>query len=173
MIESIQAIDRGVATLIAACLAAIFSTVGLFISYSLSRGQEKLKNRLEHRRGIDKESRQFKLKQLTEFYDPIYTLLSANQEVFERIGPTSEARRSEQFNDEETAEVWQKLSIEVIVPNNLKVSEIIQQKLHLLADSDCDSVYCTSQILLYTFNSYNVTYSRGVYEQRQKIYRRI
>jgi transcriptional regulator GlxA family with amidase domain len=31
----------------------------------------------------------------------------------------------------------------------------------------------TSQILLDTFNSYNVTYSRGVYEQRQTIYQRV
>lgn len=141
MLESIQSIDKGVATLVAACIAALVSTIGLFISYSLSRGQEKLKDRLELKRSIDKESREFKLKQLTEFYDPIYTLLSANKDVFERIGPTSEARRSGQFNDEETAEVWQKLSTEVIVPNNLKVSEIIQKRLHLLADSDCEAVY--------------------------------
>ncbi len=31
----------------------------------------------------------------------------------------------------------------------------------------------TSQILQDTFNSYNVTYSRGVYEQRQTIYQRL
>lgn len=141
MIEAIQSIDKGVATLVAACIASVASVVGLFISYSLSKNQEKLKDRLELKRSIDKESREFKLKQLTEFYDPIYTLLSANRDVFERIGPTSEARRCGQFNDEETAEVWQKLSTEVVVPNNLKASEIIRQKLHLLADSDSDAAY--------------------------------
>jgi|AntDeeMinimDraft_8_1070380.scaffolds.fasta_scaffold00571_5 hypothetical protein len=31
----------------------------------------------------------------------------------------------------------------------------------------------TSQTLLDTFNSYNVTQTRGVYEQRQTVYRRI
>jgi hypothetical protein len=31
----------------------------------------------------------------------------------------------------------------------------------------------TSQILLDTFNSYNVTSNRGVYEQRQTVYRRV
>ncbi len=141
MLESLKSLDNGLVTLIAACIAAIASIIGLFISYSLSRNQEKLKNRLELKRSIYKESRDFKLKQLTEFYDPIYTLLSANKDVFERIGPISDARGGGQFNDEETAEVWQKLSIEVVVPNNLRVAEIIQQKLHLLADSDSDSVY--------------------------------
>ena len=31
----------------------------------------------------------------------------------------------------------------------------------------------TSQILLDTFSSYNVTYNRGVYEQRQTVYQRV
>jgi hypothetical protein len=31
----------------------------------------------------------------------------------------------------------------------------------------------TSQTLLDTFNSYNVTSNRGVYEQRQTVYRRV
>lgn len=133
--------DRAVATLIAACIAASASLIGLFISYSLNRNQERLKDRLESKRTIDKESREFKLRQLTEFYDPIYALLSANKGVFERIGPTSCARESGRFNDEETAEVWERLTREVLVPNNMRVVEIIQEKLHLLADTDNESVY--------------------------------
>ena len=47
------------------------------------------------------------------------------------------------------------------------------------ADIRCDVgssfgfVEWTSQILLDTFNSYNVTSNRGVYEQRQTVYRRV
>lgn len=141
MIDAIQSIDKGVATLVAASIASIASIFGLFLSYSLSRKQEKLKDRLESNRSVDKESREFKLKQLTEFYDPVYSLLSANKYIFEKIGPTSDVRTGEDYNNEETAEVWKKLSIEVIVPNNLKVAEIIQSKLHLLTDSDSDDVY--------------------------------
>lgn len=134
-------IDKGFATLLASSVAASASIIGLFVSASLSRKQENLKHKLETKRSINKESREFKLNQLTEFYDPIYTLLSANKDVFERIGPTSPARKEEQFNNEETAEVWEKLSTEVILPNNVKVVEIIQKKLHLLSDSDDDEVY--------------------------------
>lgn len=134
-------IDKGLATLLASLIAAFASLFGLFFAAVLAKRQESLKDKLESKRSINKESREFKLNQLTEFYDPIYTLLSANKEVFERIGPSSPARKEEKFNIAETAEVWEKLSVEVIVPNNIKVAEIIQKKLHLLSDSDNDAVY--------------------------------
>ncbi|MEK8015615.1 MAG: hypothetical protein VSS75_002025 [Candidatus Parabeggiatoa sp.] len=54
MIEAITTIDKGVATLVAAIIAATASIIGLFINYSLSRKQEKLKNKLEIKSNIDK-----------------------------------------------------------------------------------------------------------------------
>lgn len=141
MNEIFQLIDKGAIALIAALIAAFASMVNLLIASSLSRTQEKLKNKLEKKRTIDKESREFRLKQLTDFYDPIFTLLAANGDIFAKIGPTSEARKSKLFNDSETSEVWKKLTNEVIVPNNMKICEIIQKKLHLISDSDDESVY--------------------------------
>jgi len=75
------------------------------------------------------------------FYDPVYTLLAANERIFERIGPTSATRNEQKFNDAETAEVWAKLSSEVIVPNNIRICDIIESNLHFIFDTDDETLY--------------------------------
>lgn len=139
--EIFQSMDKGWATLIAASLAAVVSFASLLISILSSRSLARLAGRMTDWANVSKEGREYKLKQLTCFYDPIYTLLAANKSIFERIGPTSAARRAGQFNDEETAEVWAKLSAEVVVPNNIKVCEIIEKNLHFMSDVDDESMY--------------------------------
>ncbi len=137
----ITSLDKGWATLIAACLAAFVSLVSMAISIAASRANARLVARLTDSTNLSKEAREYRLKQLTSFYDPVYTLLAANKSIFERIGPTSSARREKKFNDEETAEVWQKLSNEVIVPNNIRICEIIHANLHYLAESEDEAIY--------------------------------
>ena len=139
--EILQSLDKGWATLIAASLAAIVSIASLLISIWSSRAQARLSGRITDWTNVSKEGREYKLKQLTFFYDPIYTLLSANKSIFERIGPASAARQEGQFNDEETAEVWAKLSAEVIVPNNIKVCGIIEKNLHFMSAADDENMY--------------------------------
>ena len=141
MFSFLQYIDKEIATLIAASLAAIVSLVSLTVSVWSSRVQARLVNRLTELTNLNKESREYKLNQLTLLYDPIYTLLSANKNIFEIIGPTSKTRREQRFNDLETAEVWKKLSIEVIAPNNNKICEIIHENLHYSSDFDDESLY--------------------------------
>ncbi|HLO29339.1 MAG TPA: hypothetical protein VK249_09405, partial [Anaerolineales bacterium] len=87
------------------------------------------------------EKRNLLYSQLSEFYDPIFSLLSVNKRIFERIGPNSQARWDRTFPEEETAEVWNKLVERVITPNNLRVCEIIQTKLHLLSPDDTIEPY--------------------------------
>lgn len=137
----LQSLDKGWATLIAATLAAVVSLVSLGISIWSSRAQARLTGRLTDWTNVSKEGRDYKLKQLTSFYDPIYTLLAANKNIFERIGPTSPTRLEQKFNDEETAEVWGKLSVQVIVPNNARVCEIIETNLHFISDADDEALY--------------------------------
>ncbi len=67
--------------------------------------------------------------------------MTANKNIFERIGPVSSARHSNNFDDEETAAVWSELSKTVIVPNNMRVCEIIQKKFHLRDNSDEEGIY--------------------------------
>lgn len=134
-------LDKGGATLLAACIAAVVSILGLCVSIRSARSQAQLTSKLSDNITINKEARDYKLKQLTSFYDPIYTLLAANKNIFERIGPTSAIRSNREFDSEETAEVWKRLSVEVIVPNNIRICEIVGQNLHFMADSDSESLY--------------------------------
>lgn len=137
----LQSLDKGWATLIAASVAALVSLVSLTISIWSSRAQARLAGRLTDWTNVSKEGREYKLKQLTSFYDPIYALLAANKNIFDRIGPISAARQEGKFNDAETAELWTKLSSEVIVPNNTKICEIIEKNLHFMSDADDEALY--------------------------------
>lgn len=128
--------DRGIATLLAAVIAALIAIINLFLSILSARQRAKLEAFLEKENEINKEKRELIFKQLSEFYDPLFTLLSANSSTFKKIGPGSEARRSGKYPDEETAEVWNKLVETVILPNNKKAIEIIEKKLHLISPED-------------------------------------
>lgn len=134
-------LDKGGSTFIAACIAATVSVITLIISIFSARSQAKLANSLTDATNINKEAREYRLEQLTTFYDPIYTLLIANQNIFDRIGPASKARTERQFSEAETAEVWKALANEVIVPNNIRVCEIIQGNLHFISEDDDEKLY--------------------------------
>ncbi|UXI67068.1 hypothetical protein [Tahibacter amnicola] len=158
--EMIASLDKGWATLIAASLAALVSIVTLIVTAVVARSQARLNARLTDATNVSKEAREYKLKQLTSFYDPVYTLLAANKQIFERLGPKSSARLDQQFNDEETAEVWQKLSVEVVVPNNSRICEIIHTSLHYLADAGDEDLYLG---FLTHAHAYKV-FKQGAYE---------
>lgn len=158
------AFDAGWATLIAAVitavLAAVVSAISSVVSVKSNRSLARLVSDLNETTTIGKEAREYKLKQLTEFYDPVYTLLSANKSIFEKLGPTSEVRESRKFDEEETAGVWKKLSEEVIVPNNLRLCEIIQSQLHYLSSTDVEATYLE---FLTHAHAYKV-FKQGAYE---------
>lgn len=134
-------LDKGGATFLAACIAAIVSLVTLGVSAWLARSQARLTSKLSDSITINKEARDYMLNQLTSFYDPVYVLLSANKNIFDRIGPSSPVRSDEKFDSEETAEVWKRLSAEVIVQNNARICEIVDENLHYIAESDNESLY--------------------------------
>lgn len=156
----LNTLDKGWATLVAASLAAVVSLVSLVVATIAARSQSKLAARLTDSTNVSKEARDYKLKQLTSLYDPLYTLLAANRSIFERIGPTSSTRREGKFNDEETAEVWQKLSNEVVVPNNNRICEIIQGNLHYSTEADNEAIYLE---FLTHAHAYKV-FKQGAYE---------
>lgn len=160
IVQLLASLDKGWATLIAAVLAAAISVISLVISVLASRSQAKLAATLTDGTNISKEAREYKLKQLTLFYDPVYALLAANKAIFDRIGPTSPARLEGRFNDAETANVWQKLSEEVVLPNNDRVCEIILGQLHYLASGEDESIYLE---FLTHAQAYKV-FKQGAYE---------
>jgi len=134
-------IDSGVAALISAIIAAIVAAISLVVSVRTEKERIHLESRLSLVIGIEQEKRNLLYSQLSEFYDPIFSLLSVNRRIFERIGPNSQARWDRTFPEQETAEVWNKLVERVITPNNLQICEIIQTKLHLLSPDDTIEPY--------------------------------
>ncbi|WP_343725876.1 hypothetical protein [Herbaspirillum huttiense] len=134
-------LDKGGATFIASIIASLTSLITLGFSVWSSRKLAYLSGVVSDQTNVKKENREYRLSQLTSFYDPIYTLLSANQNIFNRIGPRSNTRDVEKYNSDETAEIWAKLSLDVIVPNNMRVCAIIEENLHYLDDKDNESLY--------------------------------
>lgn len=133
--------DPATAALVAALIAAIVAIINLVVSLVASRQRAKLEAYLETNKEISQEKRNFILKQLSEFYDPLFTLLSVNSQTFEKIGPGSKARKKEIYPNTETAEVWSKLVNTVILPNNKKACEIIEKNLHLITSTDDIKTY--------------------------------
>lgn len=160
LLAALNSLGKGWATLAAASLAALVSLVSLVVAIIASRSQSKLVARLSDSTNLSKEAREYKLKQLASLYDPLYTLLAANKSIFDRIGPTSSARRAGEFNDNETAEVWHKLSNEVVVRNNERICEIIQENLHYSAEADDEAIYLD---FLTHAQAYKV-FKQGAYE---------
>jgi len=119
-----------------ALLSTIVALVTLFIQLRTSKQQMLLQSELDKYSDLQKEKREFLYRQLEEFYDPIYSLLSINKSIFEKIGPSSSMRLDNNFPDEETSEVWEELSKAVINPNNLKICEYVETRLYLVSDTD-------------------------------------
>nr|MBV6629450.1 hypothetical protein [Oceanococcus sp. HetDA_MAG_MS8] len=134
-------IERGYATFLAACIAALVSLVGLAVTVWSVRAKAKAEASFTDQVNRKKEERDYLLKQLTNFYDPVYCLLEANRHIFERIGPKSDARSSGDFDDAETAKVWSELSSNVVQKNNIRLCRIIEENLHFISKDDDEAVY--------------------------------
>lgn len=72
--------------------------------------------------------------QLTEFYNPVYTLLLINQHVFEHFGPQSFPE--DDIKRQVAAENWNVLKRDVVLPNNADMSIILRTKSHLVSEAD-------------------------------------
>ena len=72
---------------------------------------------------------------LEKFYDPIFTTLKSNASIFNAYGPSSFPRDSGVL-ETEASQVWQQLVENVIIPNNQKIENVIQQFSHLKNETD-------------------------------------
>ncbi|BDM25285.1 hypothetical protein KMS_R50420 [Pseudomonas sp. LRP2-20] len=72
--------------------------------------------------------------QLSEFYDPLNALVSANYDMFEALGPKTFP--SDPYKGEEAADLWNEVVSEVILPNNQAIVDIIKTKTHLIDSTD-------------------------------------
>lgn len=137
------------------------------------------------------ERQKFIRLQLSEFYDPIFALLSVNADIFEKLGPAS--RKKYELYDyidddikEQNHRVWLELVDKVVIPNNSIICDIIKNKLYLIAKDDDIEQYImfTTHAFVYRefhekpFESYKsfqfpTNFDKHVAQYRAKLKRRI
>jgi hypothetical protein len=77
---------------------------------------------------------------LEKFYDPIFTTLKSNSAIFNSYGPQTFPKDNGVL-ETEASEVWKQLVENVIIPNNKKICDTIQQFSHLIDTSDSIDKY--------------------------------
>lgn len=112
-------------------VAALIATVTTLIVDVL------IKSRWE----FNKEKREFVYRQLSEFYDPIFALLSVNKDVFAKLGPRSLLPNESTYKVEERKRVWDKVVDGILLPNNQRVCDFINMKSYLMAQGDSMAIY--------------------------------
>ena len=76
----------------------------------------------------------FLSQQLAEFYDPLFAMLKVNGECFSKLGPDTFPRNPIQL--ETAGEVWNRVTENVIIPNNREIANILRTRSHLIAHDD-------------------------------------
>ncbi|HML24349.1 MAG TPA: hypothetical protein PKD09_22020 [Aggregatilinea sp.] len=132
-------------SILSSIIVAILSAyITISVHRSNSRNQQaliKTEKKLDVFKVIYLEKRQRLDIQLSEFYDPLFALLSVNHELLMRAGPPSSMETDSPNIQQEKREVWDRLAAEVILPNNKRICDIIEQKLHLITSSDDATQY--------------------------------
>jgi hypothetical protein len=106
---------------------AVSNAVAIFVALYQQRASRKASEDFSLRSTIEKR--------LEEFYDPLMALLSENREVFSKFGP-SRIANLDGVDATVAAEVWNEMKLGFIVPNNERISSIIQSKSHLISEGD-------------------------------------
>ena len=146
-------IDAGVAAFFAAIISTFFALISLLFSIKAQRDNLQLESRLKTMHEVGQEKRQFLNQQLSEFYNPIFTLLSVNRKIYERVGPGSQARDNASYSTEDIKNIWRELRQTVVIPNNLRICEIIENKLQLLSDEDVAAPYLEFTVHAHAFKA--------------------
>lgn len=77
---------------------------------------------------------------LEKFYDPIFTTLKSNSAIFNSYGPQTFPRDNGAL-ETEASEVWKQIVQNVVIPNNKKICDTIQQFSHLIVTDDSIEKY--------------------------------
>lgn len=113
----------------------VLLVTNLVVLYKIRRdSKESIKKEIiVSRVKIDRE-------RLEKFYDPIYTTLKTNSDIFNSFGPHTFPRDSGHLENE-AANVWKLVIRNVIIPNNRKVCDTIKSFSHLINKDDKIDTY--------------------------------
>lgn len=99
------------------------------------------------------KSIEFVSEQLSKFYNPLYSLLIANKEIFNKCGPHTFP--DDHYKRIEAASNWNRLKEKVILPNNRKIVEILREHSHLIHETDDIISYTNLNNHLYLYEVFN------------------
>lgn len=111
----------------------------LVITNSVSLYEVILSSRRIYRNDIKLKNIELLSNKLNSFYNPLYSLLFANQSLFFAFGPRTFP--DNHIRREAASEVWREIRGNVILPNNDRVLEILEEKSHLLHEEDGIQTY--------------------------------
>lgn len=125
----------------------LWPLVGASIALAIPNALAIINVNRQHRKSLEV---QIKLKnidfinqQLTDFYNPLYSLMTTNKNIFESIGPISFPQ--DIISREVAALAWNKIKLDVIIPNNQRIMSILRDKSHLISRDDSLSNYLELQ----------------------------
>ena len=143
-----------------------------------------LKIRIESKEALKKDftmsSIRLDKERLEHFYDPIFTTLNTNEDIFRNFGPNSFPEDDDLMN--EASIVWNEMVKNIILPNNKLIADKITSKSHLIINTDSINNYLNflkhSQSYAHFIQhpnsihknyKYDTTFKNKVKSQREKI----
>ena len=112
----------------------IGAIAGLVITNAIAIGKIALQARQSFAAQLALKRVEFMSEQLSDFYNPLFSLLAANRHVFENFGPATFP--TDQGRRDAAAMNWKAMRDAVILPNNESISRILRDKSHLISDTD-------------------------------------
>jgi len=109
-------------------IGQLFTVVLLFLTHYLNKRttEQTLNSEIRKKKHVDLIE-----KQLTDFYGPIYILLSINHSI---LGLRFDSNKGE-YTNIVSEEVWHDMRDKIITPNNDEIVKIIRNNIHLIDNS--------------------------------------
>lgn len=115
-------------------LPSIIALFVLFVTNLIVLLKIRIESKEALKRDFTMSSIKLNKERLEHFYDPIFTTLSTNEDIFSNFGPNSFPEDEDLLN--EASIVWNEMVKNIILPNNKLISDRITSKSHLISKTD-------------------------------------
>ncbi len=115
-------------------LPSIIALFVLFITNLIVLLKIRIESKEALKRDFTMSSIKLDKERLEYFYDPIFTTLSTNEDIFSNFGPNSFPEDEDLMN--EASIIWNEMVKNIILPNNKLISDKITTKSHLISKTD-------------------------------------
>ncbi len=115
-------------------LPSIIALIVLFVTNLIVLLKIRIESKEALKRDFTLSSIKLDKERLEYFYDPIFTTLSTNEDIFTNFGPKSFPENDDLRN--EASIIWNEMVKNIILPNNKVISDTITAKSHLILNTD-------------------------------------